>query len=75
MRSVPFIDENSGASSKDPLHVPIRLIISARAERFKDAFTGPIHKIRVDSNMLQIKMGPKQGLVHVIKATDWACGS
>ena len=77
MRSVPFIDENSGASSKDALHVPIRLIISARSKRFEDALTRLIHKIRADSIMLHIKMGPKQdlGLDNVIKATDWACGS
>ena len=57
---VSLNDENNGASLKDPLHVPIELIVRARTKRFKDALNGLIHWIRVDSNILQFKMSPKQ---------------
>ena len=62
MRFVSFNDENNRASLKDPLHVPIELIIIRTwTKRFKDALlNGLIHWIRVDSNILQFKMSPKQ---------------
>ena len=42
------------------MQVPVGLIIRARTKSFKDALNGLIHYIRVDSNMLQFRMGPKQ---------------
>ena len=53
MRLISFDDENNGAS------LIVGLIIRARAKRNKDALNGLIHWIRVDSSMLQFKMGPK----------------
>ena len=43
LRFVSFKDENNGASSKDTLHVPVGLRISARAKRFKYTLNGLIH--------------------------------
>ena len=60
MRFVSFNDENNRASLKDPLHVPIELIIRVRTKRFKDALNGLIHCIRVYSDIMQFKMSPKQ---------------
>ena len=52
MRFIPFNDENNGASSKDILHVTVKLIIRTRSQSFEDALNGLIHWILVDSNML-----------------------
>ena len=76
MRFLSFNDENNGVSLKYPLHVLVGLkIIRTRAKRFKDGLIGPIHLIRVDSNMLQFKMGPKYDhwLANVIKKSFSIC--
>ena len=52
VRFVLFNDENNGASSKDILHVTVKLIIRTRSKSFEDALNGLIHWILVDSNML-----------------------
>ena len=69
MRLISFNDENNEAS------LIVGLIIRARAKRNKDALNGLIHEIRVDSNMLQFKMGPKYDhwLVNVIKESFSIC--
>ena len=54
MRLISFDDENNGAS------LIVGHLIRARAKRNKDALNGLIHWIRVDSNILQFKMSPKE---------------
>ena len=51
------------------MHVPVCVMIRARTKSFKDALDGLIQWIRVEPNMMQYKMGPKEdhGLVNVIK--------
>ena len=51
------------------MHVPVCVIIRARTKSFKDALDGLIQWIRVEPNMMQYKMGPKEDLelVNVIK--------
>ena len=77
-RSNPFEekgdDENQQILPKDPLHIPVGLIIRARAKRIKEALNGLIQEIWADSIMAHSKLSPKedQGLINVIKAIDGA---
>ena len=65
-------DENQQAPLKDPLHVPIGLITRARSKKIKEAFSGRIQDIQVDSTTRHSKLGPKEdeGVINLIQATD-----
>jgi len=78
LRTNPFQeegnDENKGAASRDPLHVPVGPITRARAKRFKEALNGMIQDTWADSKLLKSKMSPREdpGLINIIKAIEWA---
>ena len=53
-------DENKGATSRDPLHVPVGPITRARAKRFKEALNGLIQDTWASSELLKSKMSPHE---------------
>ena len=65
------IDENQQAF-KDPLHVPVGLIIKARSKKIKKALNGLIQEIWVDYNAGHSKLGLKEdeGVINLIQAIE-----
>ena len=64
-------DKNQQAF-KDPLHVLVGPITSARSKKIKEALNGLIQEIWVDSNAGHSKLGTKEdeGVINLIKAIE-----
>ena len=64
--------ENQQPPLKDPLHVPIALITSARSKKIKEALNRLIQEIWADSNGGHSKLGPKEdkGVINLIQAIE-----
>ena len=65
------IDENH-KTFKDPLHVPVGLITTARSKKIKEALNGLIQEIWADSNAGHSKLGPKEdeGVINLIQVIE-----
>ena len=69
MSCFTLLDEHHKAF-KDPLHVSVGPITTARSKKIKEALNGLIQEIWADSNTGHSKLGPKEdeGVINLIQA-------